>query len=85
MACHLALMVTSSCEISLLTVHLTVYLLLVQKLATPIKIPSYLTLKLRWHTMQQYGQLSCDDIWAKALTMFNELINEDGGMRDDPR
>ncbi len=77
-------MVICSFEMYLLTVLLTVCLLLVQKLATPIKVPSYLTLKLCWYTMQSYGQLSRNDIWAKAVTLFNDMISEDGGMRDDP-
>jgi hypothetical protein len=34
-----------------LTVLLTVCLLLVKMLATPIKLPTHLTVSLRWHTM----------------------------------
>ena len=29
-------------------------------------------------------QLTCDDTWAKAVTLFDDMISKDGGMRDDP-
>jgi len=73
-------MVICNYEMYLLTVFLTVCLLLVEMLATPIKLPSHLTVSLYWHTMWRDEQLTCDDTWAKAVTLFDDMISKDGGI-----
>ena len=78
-------MVTSSCEISLLTVLWTVCFIVSAEAGYTNQGSKLFDPKTTLAYNAIIRVAFSHDIWAKALTMFNELINEDGGMRDDPR